>query len=141
MGFLSSDKDADNVDHFGKNPSEMMVPADLPASQSAMSAEIRRLTDSIMALHESPGHIGFFTAVDKDTGKARLVPIPTAQNLVKLNEYYEELPKRVRNTIQKNMASEDYASFESIMRALNVPAPKALEGKSLKEEEEVGNGE
>lgn len=112
-----------------RTTADMIIPssASPPIIRSEVAAEVSQLLQSIKTLHGSPNHISFWMGVNKDDGKASLVAIPTSDNFEKLKEYYDQLPKKIRNTIQKNMAKEDFASFESIMRSLTAAETKALE--------------
>lgn len=112
-----SDPDVHN--NAGNNTVEReqhLIIAPVPAELVSVNQEILHLAESMRKLHESQNHLSFWMAVDINTAKAQLVPVPTLSNIEKMKHNYESLPTNVKDTIRRNTSDNDYDSFEEIMR-------------------------
>lgn len=105
---------------------EIMIPTDTFPAVEVAREEIGQLARSIKSLYESPSHVSFWMSVDVNTAKASLVPVPTYDNMAKMKDHYDSLPKRVRNTMKKNMSEQDFQSFQAIMEAFKDKGQKVL---------------
>lgn len=91
------------------------VPQELISAKDA----IRRLVVDIKALHDSDDHIGLYMAVNTQTGKADIIPIPTKENIEKLRSRLDTLPAKIQQAIRKNIPEEDWKATELIWAVLD----------------------
>jgi len=57
----------------------------------------------ILELDKDPESLGFFTAVNVRSGRAKNVPVPTQGNFKKIANHYAELPENIRAKIESSM--------------------------------------
>lgn len=96
-----------------------MVTAPQSSIPDSIKPAVSRLTDDIMTLGESKEHVTFLMAVNINTAKADLVPIPTIENMARLKEHLERFPESVKAALKDNIPNEDMEAAESIWALLD----------------------
>lgn len=97
----------------------------------SVKAAVEQLKNDLMSLNDSKDHVAFLMAVNVNTAKAELVPLPTLANMVKLKEHLEQFPDGVKSALKKNTSDEDMKAVESIWHFLDkskaapLPAPNS----------------
>lgn len=98
-----------------------------PQVPEAVKVAVEQLKDDLISLNDSKDHVAFLMAVNVNTAKAELVPIPTLANMVKLKEHLEQFPDGVKSALKKNISDEDMMAVESIWHFLEkskvIPLP------------------
>lgn len=75
---------------------------------------IKALTDGIVKRFNSPDYVTLAMHVNVNTAKADLIPIPHPNNIMKLQEHFPNLPKKVQDVIKKNTPEPESKALEEI---------------------------
>ena len=98
--------------------STAIVKAELPTMPEIIRQAFIQLRDDIFALDSKPNFVTLVMAINVDTAKADLIPIPTLDNMIKLQEHLEKFPEAVQTAIKKNIPEKDMQASKEIWNFL-----------------------
>lgn len=114
------------------------VSPDLPDS---IKNAVEQLKEDIVSLNDSEDHLAFMMAVNVNTAKAELVPIPTLGNMTRLMAHLDQLPEGVQNALKKNISETDKQAMFSIWRFLEQREATIRISQSFREQDNISDKE
>src|SRR6059036_2015194 len=108
--FLSNEITSVDADSWQTN----RVIATISGIPEAVRYAAEQIRDDMEALHNDEKHIAFLMAVDCQSGKAKLLPIPTLENVTKLKEQVGKLPEGIQDAILNNIPKKASEAIDAI---------------------------
>ncbi len=95
-----------------------LVVYEVPPELLAVKDAVQKLKDDIESKHKSQNYVGFFMAINLETAKADLIPIPTKENMEKILLHMNELPQNVQKVVGRSIPEDDLKAAELIWDVL-----------------------
>lgn len=105
------------VETKGETKAELKLP-EFPTELENARAAAKQLLEGIKSLHDDKDHMSFWMGVNRETGKATLIPVPTPANIEKLKEGLNALPENIQKAITKNVPEEHMVATKTLFEAM-----------------------